>query len=741
LFVFSLTLTLPSFGAVSAWVPFGPDGGDARRIVVDPRDANHLFLGTANGWLYESHNDGGNWQRLARVESRDDLAVDSIVVDPRDSSRLVIGAWAIDHSDGGIFLSSDGGRTFTSQDEMRRQNVLAMASTPANPDILVAGTLQGVFRSVDFGRHWTRISPADSVEIHNIQSVAIDPKDPNVIYAGTWHLPYKTTDAGEHWANMKTGIIDDSDVFSIIVDPTKPEVVYASACSGIYKSENAGIQFHKIQGIPSTARRTRRLLQDPNNLDIVFAGTTEGLFRSLDAGKTWSRTTGPEIIVNDVEIDPKDSKRVLIATDRGGVMASADGGNTFRSANNGFSARQVTALERDRSQPNTMFIGVVNDKDWGGVFESDNAGVNWIQRSAGLQGRDVFALGETADGTLIAGTSHGLFRLDRTNEVWNRVESAPPAPATAEAARAQASGARPPVPVGRDQQRSAAATRTATTKTNTAARAKAKHLTPAQQHAAALAAKRRAATQKKSAASSTVVVAGEALPAAELRKAAPRTLSRSFDGSVYALAASGKTMLASTSIGLLESDDNGQNWLLAGPEGAADWRFLATAKNFVIGASLRGASISQDQGATWAEVRLPPGLSQISAVAVEPTGAMWIAGREGVYVTTDGGANWETPKNLFLTSVNNIYYDDQSDRMVVTTLGPSSYVFTVQLPSRKVSFSNSGWSLRMARPVGDHLVAATLFDGIVVQPGMMTSPLTNANLSTAPTEQRVAAKR
>ncbi len=235
-----------------------------------------------------------------------------------------------------------------------------------------------------------------------------NPKDPGIIYAGTWHLPWKSVDGGAHWDSIKHGIIDDSDVFSIIVDPTTPSTVFASACSGIYKSENAGLLFKKIQGIPSTARRTRRLLQDPGNLDIVFAGTTEGLYRSIDAGKTWTRTTGPETIVNDVEIDSADPKRILIATDRGGVLASTDGGDSFHPSNRGFSARQVTAIKRDAKRPETIFVGVVNDKDWGGIFQSDNGGQNWIQRSDGLEGRDIFSLGQAHDGT-----------HDRRNRAWS----------------------------------------------------------------------------------------------------------------------------------------------------------------------------------------------------------------------------------------------------------------------------------------------------------------------------------
>ena len=40
----------------------------------------------------------------------------------------------------------------------------------------------------------------------------------------------------------------------------------------------------------------------------------------------------------------------------------------------------------------------------------------------------------------------------------------------------------------------------------------------------------------------------------------------------------------------------------------------------------------------------------------------------------------------------------------------------------QVTSWDTGWNLRFLRPVGDHLVAGTMFDGIVVQPRMVESP-------------------
>jgi hypothetical protein len=48
-------------------------------------------------------------------------------------------------------------------------------------------------------------------------------------------------------------------------------------------------------------------------------------------------------------------------------------------------------------------------------------------------------------------------------------------------------------------------------------------------------------------------------------------------------------------------------------------------------------------------------------------------------------------------------------------------IFAVRLPDYKVTYWDTGWKLRFARPVGDHLLGATLYDGIVLQPKMVDS--------------------
>ena len=660
--LFWATLALPA--RALDWFPLGPYGGDARSFAADPHDSKHLYLGTANGWIYESHDGGDNWARLSQIAKRNDLILDHILADGKNPRRLIVGAFYVDRPDGGLYLSEDGGRNWTAIPEMRGQSVRSLARSPSQPDEIVAGTLQGVFRSNDNGAHWSQISPVGSTEIHEIESLAIDPNDPNVIYAGTWHLPWKTVDGGAHWENIKKGIIEDSDVFSIIIDPQHTNIVYASACSGIYKSLNAGSEFkggvslNKAQGIPSAARRTRKLAQDPSHLETVYAGTTEGLYRTLDGGQTWDRMTASDVIINDVYVDPNDANHVLLATDRGGVLRSDDAATTFFASNTGFSARQVAAYTADARHPAIVYAGVVNDKETGGVFLSRDGGINWRQESVGLSGRDVFSLAMTPSSVVVAGTAHGIFRLN--DGLWmdsGTLLSPPPA--------------------------------------------KASHT---------------AAGTKRQVRAKPVAAYSVAVQPARI------------DSAVYALVSDAFGMYAGTSQGLLRADTEGMAWAPVTSLPMTETRFVATNKGTLLVASLRRIAMSVDDGYQWASVALPPALTQISAVAVDSEKNLWVGGREGVFYSPDNGTSWRQIRDLEIHQVDGIYFDATGNRVLLTT-SDSTVIFSVGLPDYKVTYWDTGWKLRFARPVGDHLLGVTLYDGIVVQPKMVDSSVSQAQVA------------
>ncbi len=428
----SLRRSLPSFAVfllalaslrAGEWKQIGPYGGDVRSLAADPRDFSRFFLGTSNGQLYTSTDGGRSWIWWSEIAPHASDVVDDILVDPVDGNVMYAGVWSTEPiGGGGVFKSTDGGRSWRALADMAGHSVRSLVQSRSQAGLLVAGTLEGVFRTLNGGQSWERISPPHHEEIRNIESLALDPKDPQVIYAGTWHLPWKTTDGGRTWVLVKTGIIDDSDIFSIVVDWSNHRRLYASACSGIYRTDSAGAAWRKIQGIPHTARRTRALQQDPKNPAIVYAGTTEGLWKTESGGSAWRRLTSARLIINDILIDPRNPSHLFLGTDRAGVLESSDGGETFRASNYGFAHRQVSRAAFD-PVTGRLYAAVLNDKEYGGVFAGTD-GREWQQLNAGLEERDVFALvyARTSEGgRLLAGLRDGVIALDPVRNTWSRV--------------------------------------------------------------------------------------------------------------------------------------------------------------------------------------------------------------------------------------------------------------------------------------------------------------------------------
>ena len=194
------------------------------------------------------------------------------------------------------------------------------------PAYMVVGTADGVFVSDDAGRNWRRVG-RDVPGLRNVKSVAIHPRDPRFLFGGTWRLPYRSNDFGKTWTRMEQGIYFDSDVFSITVDVQNPEILFAGACSGIYRSVNRGQSWTRLRVVPDRFTvRTHVVYIDPFNSHSVYAGTTEGLFASRDRGQTWKRLTSKSLTVNAIQIDPKNNRKIAIATDDQGVLRSDDGG-------------------------------------------------------------------------------------------------------------------------------------------------------------------------------------------------------------------------------------------------------------------------------------------------------------------------------------------------------------------------------------------------------------------------------
>ena len=399
-------------------------------------------------------------------------------------------------------------------------------------------------------------------------------------------------------------------------------------------------------------------MQDPQNRLVVYAGTTEGLYKTVNGGRTFRLLTAADVIVNDVFVDPSDSNRVLLATDRGGVLVSQDAGESFTASNLGISERKVEALLVDRNDPLRLYAGVVNDKTYGGVFVSSDGGKNWAQTGTGLDGRDVYTLAQTKDGAILAGTNDGIFLLD------------PPA------------GADPSAPAPVSAPISAFIWEPRNSIANTITK-----------------------TVTETVRSTHVNI--------EKQVKAPVI---SLAGRVNALDASGDFWIAATSYGLISSQDQGATWQGGPVMGAGDYLSVSVHADNVAAARADGVVLSQDQGKTWWPMSLPTMLTRIHRVAFSPDGTLWLGAREGVYFSHDLGKSWLWLQRLPFRDVDDLTWDEPLKRILVSSRN-SDQVFAIDPKTITWNWWQTGYNIALIRAAGDRLVAASLDDGVLLQSG------------------------
>jgi photosystem II stability/assembly factor-like uncharacterized protein len=296
----------------------------------------------------------------------------------------------------------------------------AVTGVPNQPNLFYFGsTGGGIWKTTDGGRSWDNIS--DGFFGGSIGAISVSKSDPNVIYVGggektvrgnvsSGYGIWKSVDAGKTWTDA--GLKNSRHVPRIVVDPTNHDVVFAGVLGNIYKpTQDRGV-YKSIDG-GKTWKKTLfanenagvvDLLIDPTNPRILYASTWrvqrtpyslssggEGsaLWKSMDRGETWTEISTkkgfPEgtLGIIGVTVSPINNQRVwaLIENkDKGGLYRSDDGGDTWSQVNSERDLRQrawyYTRLYADTKDVNTVYVLNVRyhkSTDGGKTFDTYNA--------------------------------------------------------------------------------------------------------------------------------------------------------------------------------------------------------------------------------------------------------------------------------------------------------------------------------------------------------------------------------
>src|SRR5438105_14257142 len=97
LIVLAITLACSMSLWAGQWTVLGPDGGDVRSLSYDPKNPDHVYLGTSTGSIFVSEDSGHNWTRFAHLGTGDDYVLDHIAVDPQNPKNIYVAAWSVEN--------------------------------------------------------------------------------------------------------------------------------------------------------------------------------------------------------------------------------------------------------------------------------------------------------------------------------------------------------------------------------------------------------------------------------------------------------------------------------------------------------------------------------------------------------------------------------------------------------------------------------------------------------------------
>jgi len=268
------------------------------------------------------------------------------------------------------------------------------------------GHLAGVFRRAADGVDWMHVLTGQEA-----YTVFVHPRDPELVLAGTKDGVYRSTDRGATFqrADFPDGGVQ---IWSFLPDPADPRHVLAGGSpASIYRSNDAGASW-KRQADPKLPDRGKapfevrvmRLARNPNRPNEIYAALEiGGVMRSTDGGETWEDRSDNLIrlsvdvprlrskIVSDTEAEgmldghaicmsAADPNAVILAV-RMGLFRSHDQGDTWEDLRvDRFSpftyGRDVKVSPQD---PNTLYacLSVAASSKDGALYRSRDIGRTW----------------------------------------------------------------------------------------------------------------------------------------------------------------------------------------------------------------------------------------------------------------------------------------------------------------------------------------------------------------------------
>ena len=715
------------------WRLIGPfRGGRAVAAAGIPGDPNTFYFGAVDGGVWKTTNAGTTWTPIFDHQSV--ASIGAIAVAPSNPKVIYLGTGESDirsdlASGDGVYRSTDGGESWQNVGLRDTRQISRIVIDPQNSNTVYVGALghaygsnndRGVYKSIDGGEHWNKV--LDQGPEAGIADLAIATDHPDILIAATWHTHrppwsiyapidgagsgiFRSQDGGNSWMRVTGSGLPDGDWgrTAVAVSPDGKRtyaLIDDGKKSGLYRSDDGGDSWtlkNSDARITSRAWYFGNITIDPQNPDVFYVPNV-ALYRSEDGGQTISIVRGAPggDDYHQLWLDPKDSSRMILATDQGTTI-SVDRGRSWSTWYNQPTA-QLYHVATDNRFPYTVY-GAQQDSGSAEVLSRTDHGQITPRDWSPVDGSESgYIAPDPKDANILyfSGTYGSVSRFDLRTSLSQDITPWPLPAFGVDIAQRKYRDPWTPVLVFSPVDKTSLYLGTQYVMKTTDGGLHWQTISPD--------------------------LTG-AEPSAE-KVSRPPTVQNAKQrgyGVVYTIAPSprdAKLIWAGSDTGLIQvTRDAGKTWKNVTPEGLSDWSKISMIEASHFDSAEAYAAIdrhrlddqapylyrTRDYGQTWQPIS--EGIHApafLYAVREEPThqGLLFAGTEFGIYVSFNDGDHWESLQlNLPVTSVRDLVV--HGDDLIVATHGRSFWILDNITPLRQVADVRQGgaWLYRPATAV------------------------------------------